>query len=503
MSNRIVVVVTGITSGIAFADMLAVNTALPFIQRGFGVDAADAHWIAEIYLLFVASVMMTGGALADRWGTRTVLTLGMSLFTVSSLLCALSGSTGELIGARGLQGMSAALMAPASMALINASFPPGERGKAIGTWAAVSSLMIPFGPLIGGVAVDYATWHWIFFLNLPIGVVVLCLMRFVPVPAYENRHTRPIDWFGACLSILTLGALVFGLLEASRRGFSSVLVQLSFLAGGVSLVVFIFSQRVITHPMLPLQMLSRNPLMALSVMTLLLFGGFQSGLYFLPFLMAQGLGYSALAAGAAGLPIALCVIAFSRLVGKKVDRLGPRVFLIAGPLCIAAGLAWLSRIEPHWHYFPEVGIGILAIAVGTGLVVTPLTALAVAALGPQNSGLASGINNSISRVGMLIGIAVMVVVLTGVFRSTLIDTMAMSELPAASREAILENVAQLAELKWPQDLDSDRVALLSVARTVAFLQGIGQVMLLAATMVMCSVFLVPWASLRAREDQSR
>ena len=135
--------------------------------------------------------------------------------------------------------------------------------------------------------------------------------------------------------------------------------------------------------------------------------------------------------------------------------------------------------------------------------VTPLTALAVAALGPQNSGLASGINNSICRVGMLIGIAVMVVVLTGVFRSTLIDTMAMSELPAASRQAILENVAQLAELKWPQDLDSDRVALLSVARTVAFLQGIGQVMLLAATMVMCSVFLVPWASLRAREDQSR
>ena len=157
MSKRIVVVVTCITSGIAFADMLAVNTALPFIQRGFGVDAADAHWIAEIYLLFVASVMMTGGALADRWGTRTVLTIGMSLFTVSSLLCALSGSTGELIGARGLQGMSAALMAPASMALINASFPPAERGKAIGTWAAVSSLMIPFGPLIGGVAVDYAT----------------------------------------------------------------------------------------------------------------------------------------------------------------------------------------------------------------------------------------------------------------------------------------------------------------------------------------------------------
>jgi len=252
--------------------------------------------------------------------------------------------------------------------------------------------------------------------------------------------------------------------------------------------------------MLPLQMLSRNPLMALSVMTLLLFGGFQSGLYFLPFLMAQGLGYSALESGAAGLPIALCVIAFSRLVGKKVDQFGPRVFLIAGPLCMAAGLAWLSRIESHWHYFPEVGIGILAIAVGTGLVVTPLTALAVAALGPQNSGLASGINNSISRVGMLIGIAVMVVVLTGVFRSALIDTTAMSELPSASREAILENVAQLAELKWPQGLDSDRVALLSVERTVAFLQGISQVMLLAATMVMCSVFLVPWASLRARED---
>ena len=309
--QRLVVVITALVSGIGFIDTTALNVALPFIQKTLNASAADTYWVLEIYLLGLAALLMAGGALGDALGRRRPLYWGVVLFALTSLGCALSTSASALIFFRALQGISAALMVPASLALLNASFAPEERGPAIGRWSALVSLTIPLGPLFGGLAVDIFSWQLIFWVNVPLCLLVLWMMRGLRKPPFEPPEGVPLDLVGSGLVTIALGLMTYALMEAGRYGSFTPLHLKLLIAGLLAFAFFLYSQTVIKTPMIPPALFKDRRFVIINLHTLFLFAGFQSATFFLSFLLVQSYGYSALAAGAAALPISILVSSFT------------------------------------------------------------------------------------------------------------------------------------------------------------------------------------------------
>ena len=297
--QRLVVFITALVSGIGFIDTTALNVALPFIQQDLNASAADTYWVLEIYLLGLAALLMAGGALGDSLGRRRPLFWGIGFFALTSLGCALSSSAQALIFFRALQGISAALMVPASLALLNASFAPEERGPAIGRWSALVSLTIPLGPLFGGLAVDLFSWQLIFWVNVPLCLIALWLMRGLRKPPFEPPETVPLDIIGSGLVTAALGLMTYALMEAGREGgFTTFHLQLLAI-GCITFAGFLYSQTVLKSPMIPPALFKDRRFVIVNLHTLFLFASFQSATFFLSFLLVQSYGYGATQAGAA------------------------------------------------------------------------------------------------------------------------------------------------------------------------------------------------------------
>ena len=481
--EKSVLFTTAIVSGMGVADMMAVNTALPVIQRQLGMEAASALWVAEVYMLFVASLMMMGGALGDRFGRRRVLRYGIVAFAATSMLCALSPSSGMLIFARAAQGVAAALAMPSSLALLNACFPPARRGQAVGSWAAVSSLMIPLGPLVGGAAVDLLSWHWIFLINLPLCAIAYVLLRGVPKPPYDPPLGAALDVPGVVAVTTGLGALVFGLLEGSRRGFGDELVIASLVAAAVLLPLTLLIEAKSPHPMLPLWMFRRRVFMMINLQTFLFFAGFQGVMFILPFFLIQVSGYSALQAGAVGLPIAAAIALMSRPAGRFMDFFSPRPLLASAPFVVTAGIYLLAQVPVESDFIRHVLPAILFLALGLGLYVTPVTAVAMNAAGEGRSGMASGVNNTVARIAGLISIALTGLVLTSVFSRQLLGGIPSLGLDAAQTAAVARRVQHIGTLIPPEGLnDAQTQAFVNLVHQ-AFAGGFHTAMLFAAVFV--------------------
>jgi EmrB/QacA subfamily drug resistance transporter len=465
----------------AFLDGTVVNVALPAIQRELDATASQAQWVIEAYALFLAALLLVGGALGDRFGRRRVFLLGVIVFTVAAAGCALAASIGQLIAARAVQGIGAALLVPGSLSLISATFPQEQRGRAIGTWSAFSGIAAAVGPVVGGFLVDHYSWTWAFLINLPLGaaLVFVCIAK---VPESRAGERRPLDWWGAILATFGLAGVVFAFIEAPARGWTAAMVLGAGLAGAAALVLFFLVEARSRAPMLPLPLLRVRNFAGANLLTLFLYAALGGGLYFFPLNLIQVQGYSAAAAGAALLPFVAIMFVLSRWAGKLVDRFGPRRPLIAGPLIAASGFALFARPEIGGTYWSTFLPAVSLLGLGMAITVAPLTTTVMNSVGEDLAGLASGVNNAVSRAGGLLAIAVFGVAMSAVFEPALERRLAALDLPSATRDAIYGQREKLAAISVPPGIGEATASEIRQATGEAFVAGFRRVMWICAAM---------------------
>lgn len=399
-----VLAVAVLGSGLAFLDGTVVNVALPAIGRDLGASTGSLQWIVNGYLLTLAALILLGGSLGDRLGRRRVFVLGVGLFTAASLLCAVAPSAELLIAARLLQGIGGALLTPGSLAMIESSFRPGDRARAIGAWSGLGGVATAVGPLLGGYLVDAVSWRAIFLINLPIGAFVIVMAaRHVPETRDPTAHGH-LDTKGAALAALGLAGITYALIEGPGDD-ASPMIALAALVGVGALVCFVLVERRSANPMVPLGIFASRQFSAANLTTFAVYAAL-GGFFFLFVSFLQiSLGYSPLEAGAATLPVTLLMLALSARSGGLAQRIGARIPLTIGPLIIASGLLLLTRIEPGDSYATAVLPAVVVFGLGLTLVVAPVTATVLAAADPRHSGIASAINNAVARVAGLVAIA--------------------------------------------------------------------------------------------------
>jgi EmrB/QacA subfamily drug resistance transporter len=385
-------------------DNTVVNVALPAIQEDLGVGLSELEWIVTGYALTFAALMLTGGKLADLLGRRLIFVVGLAVFTASSLACGLAGSGDVLIAARIVQGAGAALMNPATLSIITATFPPHQRGTAIGMWAGVSALALAIGPLVGGLLTQHASWHWIFFINVPIGLIAIAASFVLIDESRDTSEVQRLDLPGLLASAIGLFSLTYGLIEGNTYGWTSARIVIAFAVAVLALVTFILLERHQRTPMLDLS-LFRNRTFAGANAVMLLVALAMFGVFFFVSLYMQNiLGYSAVQAGAAFLPMTLLIVLIAPLAGRTSDRFGSRWLMGAGMTLLATQLFYFSRLglhESYWTLLPAMLIG----GVGMASVMTPSAAAAMSGVPVDKAGVGSAVLNSARQVGGSVGIA--------------------------------------------------------------------------------------------------
>jgi EmrB/QacA subfamily drug resistance transporter len=405
-AGRWVVAVAVLGSGMAFLDGTVVNVAIPSIGRDLRASTSALQWILNGYLLTLAALILIGGSLGDRVGRRRIFVSGASLFTLASLLCAIAPTAQLLILARLVEGIGGALLTPGSLAMIEASFRPSDRARAIGAWSGLGGVAAAIGPLLGGYLVGAVSWRAIFLINLPLGIFVVTMARRHVPETRDPTASGRLDLIGALLAGLGLAGTTYALIEAPGNG-PSALVLLAGIGGVLAFVGFLFRERRSTNPMMPLEIFASRQFSAANLVTFVVYAAL-GGFFFLFVSFLQiSLGYAPIAAGAASLPVTVLMLALSARSGALAQRIGPRIPLTAGPLVIAAGLLLMTRIEPGDNYVPSVLPAVFVFGLGLTLVVAPVTATVLAAADSRHSGIASGINNAVSRVAGLLAVAIL------------------------------------------------------------------------------------------------
>ncbi|MBT2416946.1 MFS transporter [Streptomyces sp. ISL-22] len=397
-----ILLTTVLGSSMAMLDSTVVNVALPRIGRDLDADLAALQWTVNAYMLTLAGLILLGGSLGDRYGRRRVFVVGVVWFAVASLLCGIAPNAGVLIAARALQGVGGALLTPGSLALIQASFHPDDRARAVGLWSGFGGIGAAVGPFLGGWLVDGPGWRWVFLLNVPLALLcVPVAVRHVPESGDGGRHGR-FDVLGAALGALSLALVTYALIEAQE---GSILVPLTAVAGVAAGIAFVYVERRRPDPMMPLDIFSSRQFTAVNLVTLCVYAAF-GGFFFLAALQLQVVvGYSALGAGTALLPTTALMLLFSARSGALADRIGPRIPLTVGPLLCAAGLLLMLRVGPDASYAVDVLPALLVLGLGMVTLVAPLTATVLASVDTARAGLASGINNAAARAAGLVAVA--------------------------------------------------------------------------------------------------
>jgi EmrB/QacA subfamily drug resistance transporter len=397
-----ILLTTVLGSSMALLDSTVVNVALPRIGRDLDADLAALQWTVNAYMVTLAGLILLGGALGDRYGRRRVFVVGVVWFAVASLLCGLAPSAEVLIAARALQGVGGALLTPGSLALIQASFHPDDRGRAVGLWSGFGGIGAAVGPFVGGWLVDGPGWRWVFLLNVPLAVLcVPVALRHVPESGDGRAHGR-FDVLGAVLGAVALALVTYALIEAGEGG---AVAAVSAVAGVVAAVAFVVVERRRAEPMMPPDIFASRQFTAVNLVTLCVYAAL-GGFFFLAALQLQVVvGYSALAAGTALLPTTVLMLLLSARSGELADRIGPRLPLTVGPLLSAAGMLLMLRVGPGASYSGDVLPALLVLGLGMVTLVAPLTATVLGSVSVARAGLASGINNAAARAAGLLAVA--------------------------------------------------------------------------------------------------
>jgi EmrB/QacA subfamily drug resistance transporter len=402
--QRLVLVVAILAAFVSFLDATVINVALPAISRDLGGELSTQQWVVDAYLITLGSVILLAGSLSDVYGRKRILLIGLVGFGVASLLCAFAPTVEFLIVARALQGVAGALLVPSSLAIIIATFSGPAQGRAIGTWTAFTSVANIAGPILGGVLVDQVSWRLIFGINvLPIVVTVVLLAKLEP-----DGHHAPgarIDYPGAVLGMLGLGLPVFALIEQANFGWGSPVVLVPLVVGLLALAVFLVHERRTAQPMLPLELFRVRNFSVGNVSTFLIYGALSLGFFSVAVFLQQVAGYSATLAGFAMIPTSILLIGLSSLFGRWSGRIGPRLFMTVGPLVAGAGFLLMLRFDESADYLTQVLPAVVVFGLGMAITVAPLTAAILGAIDPARSGIASAVNNAVSRVAGLIAVA--------------------------------------------------------------------------------------------------
>src|SRR6202163_3657616 len=442
--SRWTLAATILASSMTFIDATVVNVALPALQADLHATMTDVQWVIEAYALFLGALILVGGSMGDQVGRKRVFLFGVVFFTVASILCGVALSPRTLIAGRALQGIGAAFLVPGSLAIISAAFDGAERGKAIGTWSGFSAITTAIGPVSGGWLVEHVSWRAVFFLNVPLALIVIAMsLRFMNESRDPSR-TSQIDWVGAALAVLGLGGTVFGLLEWPPLGASHPLVLGALAIGAVSLVLLFVVERRLANPMLPLALFRSRPFALANVLTLLLYAALSVVLFLVPLNLIQVQHYTATAAGAALLPFPLIMFALSRWSGGLVARVGSRLPLTVGPAIAALGLALYARPSIGGTYWTTFFPAVIVLGFGMAVTVAPLTTTVMSAVDSRHAGVASGVNNAVARVASLLAIALFGVVLARTFDARVLPRLDHLALSSPAREAIDRELPKMA-----------------------------------------------------------
>jgi EmrB/QacA subfamily drug resistance transporter len=405
--GRWVVAVTVLGSGIASLDATVVGIALPSIQRSFHGGVGTLQWVVTGYALTLAAFLLLGGSLGDRLGRKRIFSLGVIWFAVASALCGFAPNSGVLIGARVLQGVGGALLAPASLAILQASFRPEDRGRAIGAWSGLGGVAAAAGPLVGGYLIAAASWRLVFFINLPLAaLVVVMTARHVPETRDETTAGR-VDVLGATLAVLFLAGLTYGLIEGPTRGWTSPLILGGLVLAAVAGPGFLVAESRERHPMLPLEVFRSRQFSGTNAVTFVVYGALGGALFLLPVELQLVSHYSPAESGLALLPVTAVMLLFSARSGQLAARIGPRLQMSLGPIVVGAGLALLVMATHGSNYLTHVLPAVLLFAIGLAITVAPLTATAMGSAPAEHAGIASAVNNVVARAAGLIAVAVL------------------------------------------------------------------------------------------------
>ncbi|WP_431980277.1 MFS transporter [Streptomyces qinglanensis] len=413
-TGRWVLVATVLGSAMGFLDATVVNVALPVIGRDLGAGVSDLQWVLDSYLLTLAALILLGGSLADRYGRRRVFTLGVVCFVVPSVLCAVAPTAGVLIVARALQGVGAALLTPGSLAIIQSTYRSADRPAAIGAWSALTGVASALGPIVGGYLIDAFSWRWIFLINVPIGLFVLAATVHRVPESRDPGATGRLDLRGAALATAGLAGVTYALIEGPRGQSAGWLTATALVLGVAALGGFARTERRAPSPMLPPGVFTARQFLSANAVTFVVYAALGGVFFLLVVFLQTSLGYTPLYAGAASLPVTLLMLALSSRAGALAQRIGPRMPLTVGPLLLAAGMLLMLRIPVGeggvGSYAAYVLPAVLVFGLGLATTVAPVTATALAAAPSEHSGVASGVNNAVSRVAQLTAVAALPVV---------------------------------------------------------------------------------------------
>lgn len=444
-----ILLATILGSSLAFIDSTIVNIALAAIQDALHASINQLQWVVEAYALTLAALLIVGGSLGDIYGRRLIFLIGIIIFTLSSIACGFALTMTQLIIARAIQGVGAALLVPGSLALISASFPEEKRGQAIGTWAAYTSIMTAAGPVFGGWLIEHMSWRSIFFLNIPFAIIVFIVTLICVRENLNERQKGRLDIIGSFLLVIGLGAVIFGLIEWQNK---TSFVYIAEILGVCALLGFFWVETHSYSPMLPLKMFRSRNFSAANMITFFLYFPLYGVLFFLPLDLIQIQGYSATKAGAALLPLILLMFFLSRWSGGLVQKIGPRLPLVIGPAIVAIGYALFipaNRGSSYWtSFFPAA----ILLGLGMAISVAPLTTVVMSSVAKNYVGAASGVNNAISRISGLLAIAGLGLMMTMIFNQQLEERIKVSPLPTNIRQEILVQEYKLADIKTSDKL---------------------------------------------------
>lgn len=470
-SGRWIIAATALGSGLVFLDSTVVNVALPRIQTDFGVPLSALQWIIDAYALFLAALLLVGGALGDVYGRKRDFLLGLVIFTMASIACGLAPNPGALIAARAIQGIGGALLVPGSLAMIKASIARQDSGRAIGLWAGLSGVTTAIGPLVGGYLVGAVSWRLIFFINVPLAVVTFFATIGHMPESRDPEASKHLDLLGAALTVIGLGGVTYGLIQGPASGWTNPVVMASLTVGTIGLIVFPFVEHASPNPMVPLNLFRSANFTGSNLATLGVYFSFYGGFLFLVLKLQQVQGYSPLEAGAALLPVTAILLLLSERVGGLISRFGARLLMSLGAAVVATAFLLLGLMGRSSSYWTQLLPTIVVLGIGMCLFITPLTVTVMGAVRRDLVGVASGINNAVSRVAALLAIAILGVVVVTQFQSSLSARVRSLGLDSRARSSLTAKANRLAHDPIPKNLTRSQHKAVRAAIYDAYVSG--------------------------------
>lgn len=483
--GRWVMASTILASAMAFIDATALNVVLPALQKSLNATGTDLFWLLNAYLLILASLILIGGSLGDKLGRKKIYMIGIFVFIAGSAACGFAPNVPVLIACRVIQGLGGSLMIPGSLSLISSSIDESEKGKAIGTWSAVTTIVTLGGPIIGGALADAGLWRYIFFINVPIGIVALLILWKKVAESKEADADPVLDLPAVIMTALGLALLTFGFLRIPTVGFGNIQAYGALIAGVILLASFVVRERKTSHPMMPLRLFANRTFSGANLLTFFLYAGLGVGMLFLSLNLVQAQGYSQLQSGLTFLPFTLLMIGIARLAGSWADRSGPRLLLILGPAITGVGLLILSFIgqtkgpSDYWtSFFP----GILVFGLGMSFTVAPLTTAVMRSVEDEYSGIASGVNNAMTRISNVFANAIFGALAVLLFTGALNTRLGGMPLDKKSKQAAIARAVDLGNAKPPAGISSHDKTVIEGAYRAGFIDTYGKIMRLASAL---------------------